>query len=152
MTLRIAIHELTQLIERGLTPAQFEATRDYLMSNVYVMTAQQDQQLGYALDSGWYGIGEFTAFMRRGLQSLTVDQVNAAIGRHLHVRDLSIVFVTRDAAGLKQALVSDAASPIHYDGEKPAALLAEDQVIGALKLNIPADKITVTPIADVFAK
>jgi zinc protease len=36
--------------------------RDYLMSNVYVMTAQQDQQIGYALDSGWHGIGEFTAF------------------------------------------------------------------------------------------
>ena len=52
MSLRIAIHELDQLVERGLTPAQFEGTRDYLMSNVYVMTAQQDQQLGYALDSG----------------------------------------------------------------------------------------------------
>jgi zinc protease len=152
MSLRIAIHELDQLIERGLTPAQFEGTRDYLMSNVYVMTAQQDQQLGYALDSGWYGIGEFTAFMRRALQSLTVEQVNAAIRRHLNAHDLSIVFITRDAAGLRQALASDAASPIRYDGEKPAALLADDQVIGALKLNIAANKITVTPVAEVFAK
>ena len=30
------------------------------MKNVYVMTATQNQQLGYALDSRWYGIGEFT--------------------------------------------------------------------------------------------
>ena len=36
------------------------------MNNVYVMTARQDQQLGYALDSQWYGIGEFTAYMRDG--------------------------------------------------------------------------------------
>ena len=34
------------------------------MKNVYVMTATQDQQLGYALDSWWYGIGEFTTYMR----------------------------------------------------------------------------------------
>ena len=79
MTLRIAVHELDQMIQRGLTEDDFERTRDYLMSNVYVMTAQQDQQLGYALDSTWYGIGEFTAFMRRGLQGLTLEQVNRAI-------------------------------------------------------------------------
>ena len=152
MTLRVAIHELDQLITRGLTREQFETTRDYLLSNVYVMTAQQDQQLGYALDSEWYGIGEFTAFMRKGLQSLTLEQVNGAIKKHLSARDMSVVYITRDAAGLKRALVSDAPSPIRYDGEKPAELLAEDQVVGALKLHIAADKVRVTPIAEVFAR
>jgi len=152
MTLRVAIHELNQLVERGLTREQFETTRDYLLSNVYVMTAQQNQQLGYALDSQWYGIGEFTDFMRKGLQGLTLEQVNAAIRKHLTARDLSVVFVTKDAAGLKQALVSDAPSPIRYDGEKPADLLAEDRVLGSLKLNIAAGNVRVTPIADVFAR
>ena len=56
----------------------FPATRDYLMNNVYVMTARQDQQLGYALDSRWYGIGEFTGVMRNAVQQLTVEAVNAA--------------------------------------------------------------------------
>src|SRR5439155_289652 len=93
MTLRVAIHELYQLIQRGLTKEEFETTRDYLMSNVYVMTAQQDQQLGYALDSGWYGIGEYTGFMRKALQSLTAEQVNAAVKKHLNTRNLSVVFV-----------------------------------------------------------
>jgi zinc protease len=64
---------------------------------------------------------------------------------------LSVVIVTKDAAGLKQALVSDAPSPIKYDGDKPPSLLAEDKVIGARKLSIAADKVTVTPISDVFA-
>ena len=120
------------------------------MNNVYVMTARQDQQLGYALDSQWYGMGEFTAFMRAALAQLTVDDVNQAIKRHLDSRNMSIVFITQDAAGLKQALVSDALSTIKYDGDKPADLLAEDKVVGAVKLNIPADKITITPNADVF--
>ena len=35
------------------------------MKNVFLMTATQDQQLGYALDSEWYGIGEFTAHHAR---------------------------------------------------------------------------------------
>ena len=90
--------------------------------------------------------------MRKALQGLTLEQVNAAVKKHLTTRDLSIVYVTKDAAGLKQALVSDARSPIRYDGEKPPELLAEDQVIGALKLNIAADKVRITPIAEVFAR
>ncbi len=152
MTLRIAIHELAQLVRNGLTKEEFEATRDYLMKNVYVMTARQDQQLGYALDSRWYGIGEFTGYMRTALRRLTADQVNAAIKRHLTTENMSIVIVTKDAAALKQAIVSDAFSPIRYDGDKPQALLDEDQVIGKLALKIAAQNITITPIADVFAK
>ncbi len=52
-------------------------TRDYLMKNVFVMTATQNQQLGYALDSKWYGMGEFTATMRDRLSKLTREDVNA---------------------------------------------------------------------------
>ena len=69
MSLRIAIHELDGLIQNGLSAEEFETTRDYLMNNVYVMTARQDQQLGYALDSQWYGIGEFTDYMRKRCRS-----------------------------------------------------------------------------------
>jgi zinc protease len=152
MALRLAVFELRKLVANGLTPAAFTATRDYLMKNVYVMTARQDQQLGYALDSRWYGIGEFTKYMRDALEALTVEQVNAAIKRHLSAADLSIVFVTKDAAALKQALASDAPSPIRYDGEKPQSLLDEDKVVGALKLQIRPENIAITPVAEVFAK
>jgi zinc protease len=152
MALRIAVYELGKMIDRGLTQAQFETTRDYLMNNVYVMTARQNQQLGYALDSQWYNIGEYTAHVRNALATMTVDQVNAAIKKHLTARDLSVVIITKDAAGLKQALVSEAFSPVKYDSAKPADLLAEDKIIGALKLGIAAEKVNVTPIAEVFAK
>ena len=152
MALRIAIHELGQLVANGLTKPQFETTRDYLMNNVYVMTARQDHQLGYALDSQWYGTGEFTAQVRKALETMTVDQVNAAIRKHLTARDLSVVIVTKDAAGLKQALVSDAFSPVKYDAGKPPELLAEDKIVGAMKLGIPAEKVRITPISEVFAR
>ena len=152
MALRLAVFELNKFVQSGLTRDEFEATRDYLMKNVYVMTARQDQQLGYALDSQWYGIGDYTSYMRDRLAKLTLDDVNAAIKRHLSAERLSIVIVTKDAAGLKRALAADAFSPVKYDGEKPAALLEEDRVVGALKLNLSADRIKTTPIAEVFAR
>jgi zinc protease len=122
------------------------------MKNVYVMTARQDQQLGYALDSRWYGIPEFTSYMRDGLQKLTLDQVNAAIKRHLQTRNLSVVFITDDAEGLKKALVSDGFSPIKYDGQKPKELLEEDKVVGAMKLGIAEANVKITPVDEVFAR
>jgi len=152
MALRIAVHELDGLVRAGMSKEDFERTRDYLMKNVYVMTATQNQQLGYALDSRWYGIGEFTSYMRDRLAKLTQGEVNQAIRKHLSPRNLSVVIITKDAKGLKDKLVSDAFSPISYDAEKPADLLAEDKVIGARKLAIPAPKVKVTPLEDVFAK
>ena len=120
------------------------------MKNVFVMTATQDEQLGYALDSAWYGIDEFTSYMRAALGRLTLEQVNAAIRRHWSARDLSVVIIAKDAEGLKQELASDAFSPMKYDGEKPAALLEEDKVIGSKKLGIDKAKIRITPVEEVF--
>jgi zinc protease len=152
MALRIGVHELDKLIREGMSKADFEGTRDYLMKNVFVMTATQNQQLGYGLDSKWYGIPEFTAYMRDGLKKLTLEDVNAAIRKHFSASDLSVVIITKDAKGLKEKLASDEFSPIQYDAEKPKELLDEDKVIGARKLGIKAENIRITPVEEVFAK
>jgi zinc protease len=152
MAIKIAVHELRRLVDEGLTAEEFEATRAYLMKNVFVMTARQEQQVGYALDSRWYGIPEFTRYMRDGLAKLTRDDVNRAVKRHLSGVDLSFVVVTKDAKALADALVSDGVSTVKYDAEKPPALLEEDRRIGALKLGIRPEAIRVTPAADVFAR
>ena len=150
MALRIAVHELEKLVRDGLSEADFQSTRNYLAKNVFLLTATQDQQLGYALDSHWYGIGEFTAFMRESLARLTRADVNRAVRKHLSASDLAVVIITKDAEGLRQALVADAFSPIVYDGEKPAELLAEDKVIGARKLGILPEAARITPVDEVF--
>ncbi len=151
MALRIALHEVRRLVESGLTQAEFEATRDYLAKNVFVMTATQDQQLGYALDSEWYGILEFTSYVRGALARLTLAEVNAALRRHLSGTDLQVVMVAEDAKGLAAALLADAPSVVRYDAPKPQEILDEDRTIGALKLGLREDALTVTPVADVFA-
>jgi zinc protease len=152
MALRIALYELAKLIDNGLSQEEFEATRSYLMKNVYLLTATQDEAVGYALDSRWYGIGEYTSYMRERLARLTRDDVNQAIRKHLSPRNLAVVMVTKDAAALRDALVSDGFSAIHYESEKPADLLAEDKIIGGLLLHVKPEAVAIVPVDDVFAR
>jgi zinc protease len=150
-SLRIAIYELQKLIDQGLTQEQFASTRDYLMKSVYLMTATEEQQNGYSLDSKWYGIGEFTSHMREKLSQLTVEDVNRAIRKHLSAKNLSVVIVAQDATGLKEKLLSDAFSPVTYDAPKPPEILEEDKVTGGLKLGIKPENVRITPVDEVFA-
>lgn len=152
MALRIAISEIDALVKNGLSRADFENTRNYLMKNVYLLTATQDQQLGYALDSQWYGTPEFTQYMRERLRTLTLADVNRVLRQYLQTRDLQIVVITDKAEDMKQRLVQDSFSALKYDGTKPAALLAEDKRIGAMKLGIRPEAVTITPVESVFAR
>ena len=152
LALRLALHEVRRLVAEGLSEEDFQATRQYLMKSVFQLTASQDQQVGAALDSRWYGTPELTTYLRDGLAKLTRAEVNRAIRAHLSGEDLSVVIVTRDARGLAAALARDEASSIRYQAEKPAALLAEDAVVGAMKLGLAPQAIRITPVAEVFAR
>ena len=88
--------------------------------------------------------------MRASLSRLTLEDVNSVIRENLRTEDLQYVFVTRDAADLKQRLVQDAPSPIRYDSEKPPELLAEDEQIARLPLAIEPDAVRIVPAEKVF--
>ncbi|MFZ6767415.1 M16 family metallopeptidase [Undibacterium sp. Di26W] len=152
MALRVAVAELDKMVNQGLSKEQFEITRTYLMKNVFMMTATQDQQLGYALDAQWYRTPEFTKMMRDNLSKLSLADVNAAMKKHLSAQNMSVVMIAKDAAGLKDKLVSDGFSAIKYNSEKPRELLDEDLVIGNRKLNIKAEAVSITPATRVFAE
>ena len=151
MSMRIALYELRKLIDNGLTPEQFENTRDYLMKNVFLMTANQNQRLGYALDSWWYGMPEYTEAMRAAYAKLTRDDVNQAIRKYLSAKNLHVVIITKDAEGLKNLLLKDGPSAIKYDAPKPE-LAEEDKIIGSYKLNIRPENVKIVPSEEVFAK
>ncbi|MBV9497470.1 MAG: insulinase family protein, partial [Acidobacteria bacterium] len=93
MSLRIALYELQKLIDNGLSEEDFQSTRDYLMKNIYLMTATQDQRLGYGLDSWWYGMPDYTDTMRARYAKLTRADVNNAIKKYLSAKDLSVVII-----------------------------------------------------------
>ena len=151
MATRIALYETQKLIDQGMSQKDFEETRDYVLKNVYLLTSTQNQRLGYALDSWWFGIPDYVDYMRGQYQKLTREKVNAAIKKYLSTKNMHVVIVTKDAEGLKDALVKDELSSIKYDAPKPD-LAAEDKTIGSYKLNIKPENVKIVNVDDVFAK
>lgn len=149
--IKLALYELRKLIQEGISEEDFAATREYLEKNVLVMTKTQDQQLGYALDSEWYGIPEFTAYVRGELAKLTAERVNDVVRRHLSWTNLQAVIISNGAEDLKARLLAEDPATIEYDGEKPAELLAEDRIVGDYELGLTPERIVITPVDKVFA-
>jgi zinc protease len=147
---RVAMYELQKLIGEGMSETDFEETRSFLMKFVSLLTDGQSRQLGYAVDSRYYGIDKFSDYVREGLGRLTLEDVKRVIRENLHANDMQYVFVARDAADLQQRLVDDAPSPITYDSEKPEELLREDERIATLPLKFEPDAVRVVPAMEVF--
>ena len=147
---RAALHELDRLVERGMSADEFEASRAFLHKYVAVLTASSPRRLGYALDSKWFGTPEFIDYVRQGLDRMTLEQVNAAIRRHLHPDRAQFVFVAKDAEGLAAALAADTPSPIKYNTGKPKSLTDEDAVIAVAPLGLAKERIEVIDAERVF--
>ena len=146
---RVALFELDTLIKNGMTAQAFQAQRDYLLKFVSQLAKTQSQRLGYALDSKYYGMGEFASYARSGLAKLTLADVNRAIRKHLQTSNAKFVFVTKDGADLTRRLTSDAPSPIKYPTPKPE-LAAEDAVIEKLPLKFVPAKVRTVMGSEVF--
>ena len=148
--LRQALRELHVLVDGGMTAADFEATREFLInySKLYVQTSSR--RLGYHMDSAAYGAGYFIDEIQRRLPALTVDDVNAAVRRHLQADDLAVAVVTRDAAGFRDRLLADEPSPPAYNAAVTEAIRAEDALIEVLELAIDPDRVRVVPVEEMF--
>ena len=148
--LRAALYEYDKLIRSGMSQEAFEATRQFLSKNVNVLTATQDAQLGYALDSRYYRISDFNSYMRDRLSKLTLADVNNAIQRYLKSDRMRIVIITKDAETLRDAIINNTPSPIKYNAPRPAEILDEDKVIQVYKINVKPEDVAVVPVERVF--
>ncbi len=148
--LRAALYEYEKLVRQGMSQQAFDSTREFLSKYVNVLTATQDAQLGYALDSRYYHIADFPTYMREQLAKLTLDDVNRAIRQYLKSDAVRIAIVTKDAAGLRDAILSNKISPITYNAPKPKEIIDEDKIIEAYKINVRPADVTIVPVTKVF--
>jgi zinc protease len=151
--LRAAIRELEKLVDEGMSAEAFELTRSFLKKYVLHFADTTARRLAYAVDDRFYGLTDegHLARFNRIIDELTLDDVNAAIRRHLQYRNLKIAIVTGEVNALAKSLADDAPSPIEYATPKPAAILEEDEEIAAHPLGIAADAVSVVPVARAFA-
>lgn len=149
--LRLALFELDRLVTAGLSAGEFERTRRFLPKYSNLLIKTRDAELGYAIDSEYYGIPPYPEYLRDAFNRLTLDDVNAAIRRHLRATRLKIVMVGEGLAALRDDILANKPSPIAYNSPKPEDLLAEDAVVQALPLDIAPDNAIVVPVDSAFA-
>src|SRR5262249_25240653 len=116
---RQAVRELRRLVDAGLTREAFDETREFLGHYDKLWIQTPSRRLGYAMDGAFYGTGSLQDELARRLPSMTVDDVNAAVRRHLSAENLHLAVVA-DAEGagpFVEALAANAPSPIVYETE-----------------------------------
>jgi zinc protease len=148
--LRAGMFELDKLLKDGMSQADFDRTRTFLSKYVNILTKSKSAELGYAIDSAWYGIPNYNDYVKSALSKLSVDDVNRAIRKHLRSANLEIVAVAKDAEALRKQLTSDVSTPIHYNTTKPPDVLAEDKIIEHWPLNLKPDDVKIVPVETVF--
>lgn len=150
-SLRAAVRELTMLVENGMSKSDYEVTKKFLKNYVLHYAPSESARLGYAVDDAFYGIkGSHLEKFREMMDSITLEEVNAAIKKHLQVNSMKIVFITENADALAADLVSNASSPITYTSPKSQDILDEDKSIIDYPLNFKKEKIQVVPVEELF--
>jgi zinc protease len=149
-TLRLAIFELERFYKDGLSEDDFQRTRNFLSKYVNLLTKTKRAELGYAIDSQYYGIQDYNSYLKAGLAKLTRQQVNEAIRKHLSPANMKIVIVGENCAKLRDAIVNDTVSPMKYNSPKPQDVLDEDAIIERLTLHIAPKNIRIIQAETVF--
>lgn len=149
--LRMAVRELELFVQDGLSEADFVRIQRFA-ANYFTLFAQTQQQvLGNALDDRFYGATQpHLAKLVADIGKLTRDEVNGAIRRHIAPGRLQVVMVAPRAQELSEALLRDDASPITYNVEKPAEILAEDKLIETFPLHLVREQVNVRPLSSMF--
>lgn len=148
--LRLAMYELHKLINEGIPEEAFERTRKFLSRYVNLLLKTRSVELGYATDSLFYGIPDYSAYVSNALAKLTRQQVNEAIRRHLRTEPVQIVMVAQDAESIKKTLLANAPSPIKYNSPKPPEILEEDKIVERWPIPMEAESVRVIPVEEVF--
>lgn len=147
---RVALYELDKLIAHGMNQNDFEATRNYLLKFINILTKTQDRQLGYALDSHYYNTEDFNTYISKALKKLTLKDVNRVIKKHLQTKNMQLVFISNHAEDLKKRLVENTPSILHYASEQADDILAEDKIIERYPLQLDPDKVEIVAEDKIF--
>ena len=150
----MAIREVDNLMTNGLTKEDFEATRTFLRSYIKLYIATPANQLGYLMDSRFYGRKNYIKDMDALLATLTLDDVNNAIKKYWRVDNMDVAIVTdkSEAEPLAKSIRENLPSPMSYSNAVkaglPKAVLDEDDIVAHYKLNV--HNVTVVDSKDTF--
>ena len=140
--LRLAVREIDMLAKNGISKEDFELTRQFLRSYIKLFIQTTEKELGFLMDSHFYGRDNYIAELDELLANLTVEDVNEAARKYFQVDNMYVCIVTDDSetAGLSENLLKNKPSPMSYSNLVKEGLsedvLKEDEEAAAYKLNV----------------
>lgn len=152
--LRMAIREVDNIITNGLTKEDFEATRTFLRSYIKLYVQTPNEQLGYLMDSKFYGRKDFITEVDKELAKLTVKDVNTAVKKYWRTNNMFVTIVTdkSEAEELAKSLKENTPSPMAYSNAVksglPKEVLDEDDIVANYKLNVK--RVTIVDSKETF--
>lgn len=147
---RAAMFELQRLVKDGLTREQFEQTRKFLLNYSKLWAQTLDRRLGYRMDSEFYGTEDYIGRIEKELSTLTVEDVNRAIRKHLSATNLKAAVVANDADSLMAEFLSNAPSPVTYNAPVSDKVKQDDAIINGFPLRINAARTRLIPVEQLF--
>ena len=132
----------------------FSATKTFLRSYTKLYAQSPAQQLGWLMDSRFYGRTDYLAELDGLLKKTTLEQVNKAISKHWQTDNMFVTIVTdaSEAKPLADSLINNTVSPMSYSklvkSGLSAEVLAEDEQVANYHLNVK--KVTIVNSADTF--
>lgn len=145
--IRMAIKELNNMITRGMSQEEFELTRTFLRSYIKLYIQTPERQLGFLMDSRFYGRKDYISEIDQLLAKVTVEDVNRAIKKYWKSDAMFVTVVTdvSEASPLAESLEKNLASPMSYSNSLkeslPETILREDKEVSIYKLNVKSVKL-----------
>jgi zinc protease len=145
--IRMVLKEMDQMINNGLSDDQFKTTRDFLKSYIKLYVQSPDLQLGFLMDSHFYGRKNYITEMDQLLSKLTVADVNKAMKKYWQTKNMDIVIVTdnSEAQPLAKSFTEGTPSPMSYSNSLksslPASILEEDKEVEKYPMTVKSVKI-----------
>jgi zinc protease len=152
--IRAALREVDRWVRGGLTADELERVKKFLAGYTLTFDQTDARRLGYALDDRFYGLPRpWLETLRARLPSLTLEEVNGALRRHVDPSRLRIVVATHGAAELAAEILAGAPSPMTYTVAKPREVLEADRVIERFPFGAggPAD-VKVVDVRELFER
>lgn len=152
--IRMALHEMQKLIDNGMSDDDFNSTKTFLRSYMKLYIQSTEKQLGYLMDSRFYGRKNYISEMGDLLESATLDEVNATMKKFWQTQNFYVTIVTdaSEAEPLKKSLETNAPSPMSYSnvlkGSMTPEILKEDKEVENYYLNV--NSATIVKSADTF--
>jgi zinc protease len=152
--LRMALREMQNLIDKGMGEKDFDLTKKFLRSYLKLYAQTPEQQLGYLMDSKFYGLNDWLKEVDAQLEKVTYQNMNDVVKRYWQTKnmDISIVTDVTEAEPLKASLQSGAPSPMSYSNALKAVLtpeiLEEDKQVENYPMKVT--KVTIVNASEMF--